>query len=189
MYLYCRTRDSYRDSLSISPYGCHGYAQEEEPSNSPKPHLQRLNSKFFVIISINMLCRTMVSIAITMVSIIILQLLEEPFYCPKFPPLWWNPWISCSSTLRPDQDHPGLQDTLGGEYGARCGMSKSSNVPQKIHFLGAALQVIIIVHYLSLKKLSKKYEPILKPSPKTLLSVCCSPGYHHLQWKSIELYG
>ena len=40
-----------------------------------------------VIISINMFCRTMVSIDITMVSMVVLQLPEEPFYCPKFPPL------------------------------------------------------------------------------------------------------
>ena len=43
--------------------------------------------------------------------------------------------------LHLNQHHPGFQDALGGEYGARCGMSKSSNIPQQIHFLGAALQV------------------------------------------------
>ena len=40
-----------------------------------------------------------------------------------------------------------LQDVLGGEYGARCGMSKSSNMPQQIHYLGAALQVYILPFY------------------------------------------
>ena len=86
MCLYCRTMVSYKDSLSISPrlpWLCSRRRTHKFSQASPA----KVKLKNHLIISMNMFCCTMVSIDITMVTMVVLQLLEEPFYCPKFPPL------------------------------------------------------------------------------------------------------